>query len=51
MSVHDADKGHVGAIGKARMAFQRRAQRSPVEIEILDEDSALRIPDVQDGAS
>ena len=35
-------------LGKRGMAFQLRSQRSPVEIEIVDEDGALRIADVQD---
>ena len=34
--------------GEARMPLQLGSQRAPVEIEIRDEDGALRISDVQD---
>src|SRR2546421_12385309 len=48
--VHDTKQRDVRAIGKTWVAFQSRAERAPVEIEIRHEHRALRITDVENYA-
>src|ERR1035437_10262938 len=43
------DEGDVGPIGKLPVPFDGCAEGSPVEIEMIDKDGALRISDVEDG--
>ena len=47
MLVDDAHERDVSAFREARMPLDPGAQRAPVDFEIIDEDSALRIPDIQ----
>jgi len=43
MFVDYAEKRHVRALRKMRMPFDLGAERTPVEIEMVDRDRALRI--------
>lgn len=48
--VEDADKADIGTIGEAGIALDGGAEGNPIEIEIGNEDGALGIADVKDGA-